>query len=81
MAKPYDQIPERRAIIRRRALEETLAKLVEDLPTGNEPPRPQVLSLLREALAVGRARDPPPLRGAGPDEERRAGGADRDPRS
>ena len=28
MAKPYDQIPDRRAIIRRRALEEALAKLV-----------------------------------------------------
>ena len=40
MAKPYDQIPDRRAIVRRRALEETLAHLVEDLPSGGEPPRP-----------------------------------------
>ena len=72
MAKPYDQINERRAIIRRRALEEALAKLVEDLPTGNEPPRPQVLALLRDALAAGRAEirrrfeGPGPLRNDGP---------------
>src|SRR5262245_41157054 len=55
MAKPYDQIPDRRAIVRRRALEEALAKLVEDLPAGGEPPRPAVLAVLREALAGGRA--------------------------
>src|SRR5260370_31898362 len=72
MAKPYDHIPERRAIIRRRALEEALATLVEDLPTGSEPPRPQVLGLLRKALAAGRAEirrrfeAPGPLRNDGP---------------
>jgi len=72
MAKPYDQIPERRAIIRRRALEEALAHLVEDLPTGSEPPRPQVLALLRDALAAGRAEirrrfeDAGPMRNDGP---------------
>src|SRR6267378_2316057 len=55
MAKPYDQIPDRRAIVRRRALEEALAVLVEDMPTGGEPPRPAVLALLRDALAEGRA--------------------------
>src|SRR5229473_2685858 len=72
MAKPYDQIPERRAIIRRRALEEALAHLVEDLPTGSEPPRPQVLALLRDALATGRAEirrrfeDSGPMRNDGP---------------
>src|SRR5713101_1762633 len=55
MAKPYDQIPDRRAIVRRRALEQALATLVEDLPTGGEPPRPAVLALLREALVEGRA--------------------------
>ena len=55
MAKPYDQIPDRRAIVRRRALEEALAHLVEDLPSGGEPPRPAVLALLRDALAAGRA--------------------------
>jgi [protein-PII] uridylyltransferase len=54
MATPYDHIPDRRAIIRRRALEEALAELVEGLPTGNEPPRPQVLGLLREVLTRGR---------------------------
>src|SRR5436309_11464501 len=66
MAKPYDQIPERRAIIRRRALEEALAKLVEDLPTGSEPPRPQVLALLREALATGRTEIRARFEGRGP---------------
>ena len=55
MARPYDQIPDRRAIIRRRDVEEALARLVEDMPTGNEPPRPAVLAALREALAKGRA--------------------------
>ena len=55
MANPYDPIPDRRAIVRRRALEDALAKLVEDLPTGADLPRPQVLALLREALATGRA--------------------------
>src|SRR5437667_15704 len=76
MAKPYDQIPDRRAIVRRRALEETLAALVEDLPTGGEPPRPAVLALLRDTLAEGRARHPhrrrePALRRARPDHPHR----------
>jgi len=72
MAKPYDQIADRRSIIRRRALEEALATLVEDLPTGSEPPRPQVLALLRDALAQGRAEirrrfeERGPLRNDGP---------------
>src|SRR5215813_12007561 len=66
MAKPYDQISDRRAIIRRRALEEALAQLVEDLPTGSEPPRPQVLALLREALAAGRAEIRARFEGQGP---------------
>ena len=45
--------------------------LVEDLPTGAEPPRPAVLALLREALATGRAEirrrfeEPGPLRNDG----------------
>ena len=71
MAKPYDQIPDRRAIVRRRALEEALAKLVEDLPPGNEPPRPAILALMRDALAAGRAEirrrfeEPGPLRNDG----------------
>ena len=71
MAKPYDQIPDRRAIVRRRALEEALAHLVEDLPSGGEPPRPAVLALLRHALAAGRAEirrrfeEPGPLRNDG----------------
>ena len=34
MATPYDHIPDRRAIVRRRALEEALEALVEDLPAG-----------------------------------------------
>ncbi len=34
MAQPYDEIPDRRAIVRRRTLEEALARLVEDLPEG-----------------------------------------------
>ena len=54
MATPYDSIPDRRAIVRRRALEEALAALVEDRPTGDVP-RPEVLALLRDALAAGRA--------------------------
>src|SRR3954463_12208661 len=72
MAKPYDQIPDRRAIVRRRALEEALAALVEDMPSGGEPPRPAVLALLRDALAKGRAEirrrfeEPGPLRNDGP---------------
>ena len=71
MAKPYDQIPDRRRIVRRRALEETLAGLVEDLPTGGEPPRALVLALLRDALAKGRAEirrrfeEPGPLKNDG----------------
>ena len=55
MAQPYDEIPDRRAIVRRRTLEEALARLVVDLPDGGEPPRPPVLALLREALTKGRA--------------------------
>jgi [protein-PII] uridylyltransferase len=55
MAQPYDEIPDRRAIVRRRTLEESLARLIEDVPEGAEPPRPPVLALLREALAKGRA--------------------------
>ena len=34
MAQPYDEILDRRAIVRRRTLEESLARLVEDLPDG-----------------------------------------------
>ena len=72
MATPYDSIPDRRTIIRRRALEDSLAKLVEDVPTGADLPRPQVLALLREALATGRAEirrrfeQPGPLKNDGP---------------
>jgi [protein-PII] uridylyltransferase len=54
MATSYDSIPDRRAIIRRRVLEETLARLVADRPNGDIP-RADVLTLFREALAVGRA--------------------------
>ncbi len=72
MAKPYDQIPDRRKIVRRRVLEEALAALVEDLPSGGEPPRAAVLAVLREALAKGRAEirrrfeAPGPLHNDGP---------------
>ena len=72
MATPYDSIPDRRTIVRRRALEDSLAKLVEDVPTGADLPRPQVLALLREALATGRAEirrrfeQPGPLKNDGP---------------
>jgi [protein-PII] uridylyltransferase len=66
MATPYDHIPERRAIIRRRALEEALAALMEDLPTGNEPPRIQVLGLVRTALVEGRAEIRRRFEGSGP---------------
>ena len=71
MAKAYDNIPERRAIVRRRVLEETLARLVEDRPPG-EPPRAELLALLRDTLAKGRAEirrrfeDPGPLHNDGP---------------
>jgi [protein-PII] uridylyltransferase len=54
MATPYDSVPDRRAIVQRRALEEKLARLVEDRPAGDIP-RPEVLTLFREALATGRA--------------------------
>ena len=70
MARPYDSIHERRAIIRRRALEEKLAHLIEDRPAGDIP-RLQVLGLFRDALAAGRAEirrrfeDPGPLRNDG----------------
>ena len=72
MAQPYDEIPDRRAIVRRRTLEEALARLVEDLPEGAEPPRPPVLALLRDALTKGRAEirrrfeEPGPLKNDGP---------------
>jgi [protein-PII] uridylyltransferase len=66
MATPYDHIPERRAIIRRRALEEALAALMEDLPTGNEPPRAEVLALVRTALVEGRAEIRRRFEGNGP---------------
>ena len=72
MAQPYDEIPDRRRIVRRRTLEEALAHLVEDLPDGGEPPRPPVLALLRDALAKGRAEirrrfeEPGPLKNDGP---------------
>ena len=71
MGRPYEQIPDRRAIVRRRALEEELATLVEDLPPGGEPPRPAVLALLRQTLSEGRAEirrrfeTPGPLRNDG----------------
>jgi [protein-PII] uridylyltransferase len=54
MATPYDFIPDRRAIVRRRSLEESLTQLVEDRPSGDIP-RPEVLTLFRAALAAGRA--------------------------
>jgi [protein-PII] uridylyltransferase len=72
MATPYDSVPDRRAIIRRRALEEALAHLVEDVPTGAELPRPNMLALLREALTTGRTEirrrfeQPGPLKNNGP---------------
>src|SRR5436190_21896748 len=72
MATPYDRIPDRRAIIRRRALEQALALLVEDVPTGADLPRPMVLALVRDALAAGRAEirrrfeEPGPLKNDGP---------------
>ena len=66
MAKPYDHIPDRRKIVRRRALEEALAALVEDLPSGGEPPRPAVLAVLRDALARGRAEIRGRFEAAGP---------------
>jgi [protein-PII] uridylyltransferase len=71
MARPYDSIHDRRAIIRRRALEEQLAQLIEDRPAA-EIPRPHVLGLFRDALAAGRAEirrrfeEPGPLRNDGP---------------
>ena len=66
MAKPYDHIPDRRKIVRRRALEEALAALVEDLPSGGEPPRPAVLAALRDGLAKGRAEIRRRFEAAGP---------------
>jgi [protein-PII] uridylyltransferase len=66
MATPYEPIPERRAIIRRRALEEALAALMEDLPTGNEPPRAAVLGLVRTALTDGRTEIRRRFEGNGP---------------
>ncbi|MBN9541622.1 MAG: [protein-PII] uridylyltransferase [Alphaproteobacteria bacterium 65-37] len=73
MAKPYDEIPDRRRIVRRRALEEALAALVEDMPSGGEPPRTAVLALLRDALTAGRSEirrrfeeEKGPLRNDGP---------------
>jgi len=61
-----------RAQVATSALEDSLAHLVEDVPTGADLPRPKVLALLREALAVGRAEirrrfeAPGPLRNNGP---------------
>jgi [protein-PII] uridylyltransferase len=55
MPTPYDQIPDRRAIFSRRALEEVIAKLVEGSPASGEALRPKLLPLLRDALATGRA--------------------------
>ncbi len=69
MAKPYDHVPDRRAIIHRRVLEEALAALI---PERGEPPRPPVLALLRDSLATGRAEirrrfeAPGPLHNDGP---------------
>lgn len=69
MAKPYDHVPDRRAIIHRRVLEEALAALI---PERGEPPRPPVLALLRDSLAAGRAEirrrfeAPGPLHNDGP---------------
>jgi [protein-PII] uridylyltransferase len=54
MATPYDSIPDRRDIVRRRSLEEALARLVEDRPAGDIP-RAEVLALFRQALSAGRA--------------------------
>ncbi len=72
MAQPYDNIPDRRVIVRRRKLEEALAHLAEDMPPGGEPPRAPVLALLRDALTAGRAEirrrfeEPGPLKNDGP---------------
>src|SRR5690348_15435321 len=72
MATPYDSVPDRRAIIRRRALEEALAHLVEDVPHGADLPRPKVLALVRDALTAGRTEirrrfeEPGPLKNNGP---------------
>jgi [protein-PII] uridylyltransferase len=72
MAQPYDNIPDRRVIVRRRKLEEGLARLAEDMPPGGEPPRAPVLALLRDALTAGRAEirrrfeEPGPLKNDGP---------------
>ena len=72
MAQPYDNIPDRRVIVRRRKLEESLARLAEDMPPGGEPPRAPVLALLRDALTAGRAEirrrfeEPGPLKNDGP---------------
>src|SRR5690242_18055398 len=72
MATPYDSVPDRRAIIRRRALEEALAHLVEDVPHGADLPRPKVLALVRDALTAGRTEirrrfeEPGPLKNDGP---------------
>ena len=71
MAKPYDSIPDRRDIIRRRALSEQLERLVEDRPAGDVP-RNEVLALFRQTLAASRAairrrfEEPGPLKNDGP---------------
>ena len=71
MARPYDSIPERRDIVRRRSLAEQLEQLVEDRPPGDIP-RAEVLALFRQALAGGRTEirrrfeAPGPLRNDGP---------------
>ena len=66
MPTPYDQIPDRRAIFSRRALEEVIAKLVEGSPASGEALRPKLLPLLRDALATGRAEIRRRFEGVGP---------------
>jgi [protein-PII] uridylyltransferase len=66
MSKPYDQIPDRRAILSRRALEAVIAKLAEDQPAAGEALRPALLPLLRDALAKGRAEIRRRFEGPGP---------------
>ena len=66
MPTPYDQIPDRRAILSRRALEEVIAKLVEGSPASGEALRPALLPLLRDALSKGRAEIRRRFEGPGP---------------
>jgi [protein-PII] uridylyltransferase len=55
MPAQYLSVPVRRAIIRRRALAETLETIAGDAPLGNEPPRGEILGAFKQALADGRA--------------------------